>query len=130
MSITATVPMFELEPPQIIIEGDTARARKSDPNASHVAADRSSHGLHESKHRVLQLVRMHESIAGSDLNDQYKIMSDRMNWKRLAWDSPRKRAGELADDGFLTVVGERLSEGNHSLESVYALTDKGLEVLS
>lgn len=123
-------PDFELEPPQIIVEGDSPRVRRSDPLTSHFAADKSAHGLHESKHRVLQLVRIHEAICGSDLNDQYKVMADRLNWKRLAWDSPRKRAGELAEDGYLQVVGERLSEGNHALESVYALTDKGREALS
>lgn len=116
--------------PSIFPNDDTARTRKSDPHTSHVAGDRSQRGMHESKRRILQLVRMHEPICGSDLNDQYRISASRLNWKTLAWDSPRKRAGELADDGFLEVVDERLSSGNHSLESVYALTDLGREALN
>lgn len=121
---------FELEPPQIITEGDSPRVRTSDPLTSHFAADVSSRHLHETKLRVLQLIDMHESLVGSEVNEQYRLMAARMNWRRVAWDTPRKRAGELAEDGFLDGSETRTAQGNNLPEALYCLTDKGREAIA
>lgn len=130
MSITESVPRFELEPPQIITEGDSPRVRSTDPLTSHFAADASASHLHETKHRVLQLINMHGSLVGAEVNEQYNIMASRMNWRRVAWDTPRKRAHELLDEGFLEVAAVRTAQGNNSPERAMRLTDKGRQALA
>lgn len=123
-------PIFELEPPQIIMLGDSPRARKSDPVTSHIAADASAVHLHETKQRVLQIVDTHGALVGSEINEQYQLMAARMNWRRVAWDTPRKRAGELAEDGFLDGSKTRPAKGNNLPESLYRLTEMGREALA
>ena len=131
MSIaTESLPIFELEPPQIVMDDDSARTRKSDPPTSHIAGDVSQRGLHEAKRRVLDLVSMHAPVTGSELNDLYRLSAERLNWRRLAWDSPRKRSSELARDGFLEVVGVQTAAGNNLPESAYGITDKGRTALA
>ena len=122
--------MFDLEPPQIVMVGDTARTRKTDPLTSHLAGDVSAHGLRDAKQRVLQLVSVHAPVTGSELNDLYRLTADRLGWPRLGSDSPRKRAGELARDGFLEVVGTQTAAGNNLPESAYGIAGKGREALA
>lgn len=126
----ADTAIFELEPPQIIMVGDSPRVRRSNPVTSHIAADASAVHLHETKRRVLQIVNTHGSLVGSEINEQYQLMAARMNWRRVAWDTPRKRAGELAEDGFLDGSETRTAEGNNLPESLYRLTEMGREALS
>ena len=128
--IESLTPMFELEPPQIIMDGDTARTRKSDPPTSHTAGDNSQRNLHESKVRILTLVTMHAPVTGRELNDLYMVAAARMNWKRIHFDSPRRRAGELAKDGYLEVVGTQVAEGNNSPEAAYGITDLGRQAIA
>lgn len=132
MSITESVPlsMFAEGVPSIVPDGDTARTRKSDPPTSHVAGDNSQRNLHESKVRILTLVRLHAPVTGRELNELYEVSAARLNWKRIHFDSPRRRAGELARDGFLEVVGTQTAEGNNSPEAAYGLTDLGREALA
>ena len=125
MTITEMIPLWESDLPQIVMLGDTARTRKSDPLTSHLAGDVSAHGLHDAKRRVLELVKLHAPVTGSEVNDLYRLTADRLGWHRLAWDSPRKRASELARDGFLEVVGTQTAAGNNLPESAYGITDKG-----
>lgn len=115
-------PMFDL--PQIVTEGDTARARRSDPITSHIAADVSKRSMRQTKVAVLEIVLQEGEIVGSELNELYRLRSSRHGWGRIAFDTPRKRAGELADDGYLEVVRYELG-GNNLPESVYSITDKG-----
>ena len=129
MSTTDTLPRVDDRPP-IIINGDTARTRKSDPNTSHIAADVSAVHLHETKRRVLELIAIHGSLVGSEVNDHYRLMASRMNWRRVAWDTPRKRSHELLEDGFLEVAEVRTAVGNNLPERSMRLTEKGKEVLS
>ena len=123
MSITHMVP-------PMIRPDDTARTRKTDPHTSHLAGDVSAHGLRDAKTRVLELVSVHAPVTGSELNDLYRLTADRVGWRRLAWDSPRKRASELARDGFLEVVGVQTAAGNNLPESAYGITDKGRTALA
>lgn len=115
--------------PPALWDEDIPRTRRSDPDTSHIAADVSQLGLKEAKLRVLELVARHQPVAGSHLNDLYRLEGSRLDWKPLAYDSPRKRAGELADDGFLDVVERSTSDGNHLPEAIYGITEKGRSVL-
>ena len=130
MTITEMLPLWESDVPQIVMLGDTARTRKTDPHTSHLAGDVSAHGLRYAKTRVLELVSVHAPVTGSELNDLYRLTADRVGWRRLAWDSPRKRASELARDGFLEVVGVQTAAGNNLPESAYGITDKGRTALA
>ena len=130
MTITEMIPLWESDVPQIVMLGDTARTRKTDPHTSHLAGDVSAHGLRDAKTRVLELVSVHAPVTGSELNDLYRLTADRVGWRRLAWDSPRKRASELARDGFLEVVGAQTAAGNNLPESAYGITDKGRTALA
>jgi hypothetical protein len=123
------LPITDMLPPMILPD-DSARTRKTDPLTSHAAADISQRGLRDAKRRVLQLVEVHAPVTGSELNDMYRLSADRRGWRRLAWDSPRKRASELASDGFLEVVGTRIAAGNNVPESAYGITDKGRKAIA
>lgn len=127
MSLDTLQPMFDVEE---LLAGSGPRARRSDPETSHIAADASQAGLKEAKRNVLQILRDHETLTGTEINEQYSLYAARLNWRRLAWDSPRKRAGELVTDGFLEIAGTRIAEGNFLPESIYTLSLKGLEVIS
>lgn len=116
--------------PQIVMNGDTARTRKSDPLTSHVAADVSSKHLHETKQRVLELIATHGPMVGSEVNDLYRLTAARLNWRRVAFDTPRKRSQELLADGYLEVTSVRTAEGNNLPERCMGLTDAGLAALS
>lgn len=119
MSLTESVPMFDLDSlPPILFAGDVPRVRESDPLTSHRAGDVSQASLTKTKARVLTLVSIHQPVTGTELNDLYRLTAARLNWPSVAWDSPRKRAGEMAADGVLEVVGEQLGV-NGQMESAY-----------
>lgn len=86
---------------QIVMGGDTARARRTDPNSSHVAADRSAQTRGQVHEAVVALIREHGPLNGRDLNVAYAEERFFAGWPMVAFDSPRKRAAEL--------VGERLT---------------------
>jgi hypothetical protein len=106
--------------PAIIPDGDTARTRRTDPQTSHDAADRSQATLHATRAAVLRLVSIHGSLTGSQLNEQYSLLATRNDWPKVHFDSPRRRAGELAKDGLLDV-----SDVPRGTERAYTLTDAG-----
>lgn len=109
--------------PQIVIEGDNARTRVTDPTTSHHAADRSQARIKETKMCVLRLIRQEASLTGQEINDLYELRASRSDWPAAKYDTPRKRAFELLADGFLQVVGER--DGGREL----SLTAKGCDAL-
>lgn len=84
-----------------ILPDDTARARRSDPVYSHAAADRSQVNLQQTKRNVLWLVRNLGPITGQDLNAAYREAAAELGWPLVAFESPRKRSGELLADGLL-----------------------------
>ena len=122
--------LFDLDNIVEPFNGPGPRARRTDPDTSHVAADATQAHLHEAKQRVLRVVAVHGPLVGSEINDQYRVMASHHNWRRLAYDSPRKRAGELVADGFLRISGTRIAEGNSLPESIYAITDLGREAIA
>lgn len=85
---------------------DTARAGRSDPVASHMAADVSQHSRALIKSRVLLLVRQEQEINGRELNKLYQARADREGWDEVSYESPRKRAEELLRDGLLVASNE------------------------
>jgi hypothetical protein len=105
------------------------RFRASDPAPSQIAANKAEKNLRITKVRVLELIHTQGWLSSSEVNDQYLFASARLDWTRLAYDSPRKRAGELVDEGYLRVVDERMG-ANGAPESVYALTEKGKRVIT
>jgi hypothetical protein len=50
------------------------------------------------------LLRQHGPSTGLELNDYYEFAASRGLFEVAATDSPRKRAGELAKDGLLTIT--------------------------
>lgn len=121
MTITVDAPLM--------LWDDSARTRLTDPVTSHKAADQSAHGLSELRLHVLELVRQEGQAIGSELNDLYSLRAARNDWPRAAWDSPRKRAGELAADGYLEVIGFRTGSSN-TQERIFKLSLKGTEVFA
>jgi len=102
---------------------DTPRTRRSDGLASHRAADRSQHNLKPTKLAVLRLVYQEGTLSGEEINDLYSLRSVRHDWPAAKHDTPRKRAGELYDDGFLEV--DSIPEGGR----VYCLSAEGREAI-
>jgi DNA-binding PadR family transcriptional regulator len=123
MTITDT-PLFDLA-----VGIEAPRARKADRVQSHLAADRSQRTMHATKRAVLTLVLQEGELPGKEINDLYHNRRDRHDWGTVAPDTPRKRAGELAEDGYLSARYET-SEGNHLPEAFYSITDKGREALA
>lgn len=101
---------------------DTPRTGKHMPESSHKAADRSQRTIKGTAVRVLELVHRAGPLTGAELNELY-----RETWptgpNRAAYDSPRKRARELTDEGLLNDVSV---EGD---DAAYALSIAGLEAV-
>lgn len=117
--------------PAITMSGDTARARRTDPVTSHMAADKSGRGLSKLRVAVLRLVGgFEDGLTGSAINGIYQarhtVWGD--TYPKCHPDSPRKRAGELAEDGLLDVVEHRTGEYG-SAESVYRVSPEGRRYL-
>lgn len=91
--------------------GDTARVRLGDPVSSHVGADRSQRTIAEVKAAVIALIRQEGELSGAELNDLYSLRAARNGWDECAWDSPRKRAGELARERQLAIVNPDCPRG-------------------
>ena len=110
---------------------DSSRARASDPITSHLAADKSARGLSKLRLAVLATIETFDIPAvGSEINARYAAwsQSDPVRYPKAHPDSPRKRAGELAEDGYLDVVGHRKGEFG-SPESEYRLSPEGRRLL-
>ncbi len=100
---------------------------KTAPIQSHMAAERAVRTMHRTKVWVLRIVAKYDELPGSEINAIFRGFAPRDDWP--AFDTPRKRAGELAEDGFLAKRLEK-SDGNHLDEAWYSLTDKGREVIA
>lgn len=125
MSAVVDTPMFDVDD---LCTGSGPRVGRDAPIQSHMAADRSQRTMHATKRAVLELVLQKGELAGSELNALYLLRASRHGWGKVAPDTPRKRAGELAQDGFLS-IRTQTSAGNHLPEAVYSITAKGREVL-
>jgi hypothetical protein len=88
----------------IVMEGDTARTRGTDPLSSHVGGDVSAANRLAVRDAVMLLLMQEGSLTGQELNDLYELRATRQSWPPVHVDSPRKRAGELAAEGFLVIL--------------------------
>lgn len=109
------------------LNGSGPLVSKGAPIQSHMAADRAVRTMHKTKVWVLKLVAKYGELPGSEINALFRGFVPVPDW--VAHDTPRKRAGELATDGFLAARLEK-SDGNHLDEAWYSLTDKGREVIA
>lgn len=110
--------LFDEFPPQILPD-DSPRVRRADPITSHLAADRSQHSIPAVKDAVLSLLHEEGALPGSELNRLYQLRAERRGWPLpLHFDSPRKRAGELAVDGLVQILNGDAPRGT---EREYAL---------
>ena len=110
---------------------DSPRARANDPETSHAAADATAPGLSKLRTAVLRTIAiMGVEPVGSEINARYLELhaADPGNFPQAHPDSPRKRAGELAEDGLLDVVGHRAGVFG-SQESIYRLSPDAKRIL-
>lgn len=120
--------LFEGEQvPQIVMNGDRARAGRNHPIVSHMAADRSAPAIPAVSMAVLTMLREHVVLVGTELNRLYQEQAESRGWPLpLHFDSCRKRAGELKKLGLVQVLNEEAPRGT---ESEFVLTSRGLEAL-
>jgi hypothetical protein len=72
------------------------------------------------KRGVLDMLSNNEALSGNAINELWRAEG----YPKCAWDSPRKRAGELLRDGLVEDVS-----GSDAHEAVYAITDRGREAI-
>jgi hypothetical protein len=113
---------------QIVMDGDTARTRLTDRLTSHLAGNKSQVNMTAIEQAVLRLVAEHGNLVGTELNVHYSDNWLYRGWPRKAWDSPRKRAGELLEAGLLTEAGSRRGTAG-SLETLLVLSDLGRKTI-
>jgi hypothetical protein len=113
--------------PLITLAGDSSRARRTDPEASHVAADRSSRTRQKVRDAVLEVLAADGEMTGGEMNEAYRIWreSNRRTYPACHFDTPRKRLGELAEEALVDVVAHR----HGTVEAVYRLSPEGRRVL-
>lgn len=107
--------------------GDNPRARRGDPVTSHMAGDRSQSSVTAVKRELLVILRRRGSLTGSEANTLYREAANASDGHLpvVAWDSPRKRLGELARDGLVVPVDEKTPRGT---EMVFVLPDSEKEI--
>lgn len=103
---------------QIVMEGDSARTRLTDPLSSHAAGDKSAATRLAVRDAVIVLLAEHGPLNGQQLNDLYELNAARRNWPTVHIDSPRKRAGDLAREGFIVILNADCPRGT---AHIYAL---------
>lgn len=131
MTATDTLPQPTLFDEAIGLE--PSRVRRTDPVTSHQAADKSARGISKLRYAVLITVATFGSTApvGSEINERYKELrkGDPIKFPKAHPDSPRKRAGELADALLLDVKEHREGLFGND-EAAYALSPEGRKVLA
>jgi hypothetical protein len=103
--------------PQILPD-DHNRTRKSDPLSSHVAGDVSQASIKDVRAAVLHLLTVVDYADGQALNLLYREFQERKGWRQCAYESPRRRAGELAKDGLLVSLNPDNPRGTPHLYSL------------
>lgn len=115
--MTITTQSTDFVSQAMALDGPGAMTRRTDNHLSHRAADRAAVKRRAVMDRVLQIVTNAGPLTGSEINEAYERLS-RQNpehYPRVAWDTPRKRAGDLARDNQL----EYLTDGVRGHEGIY-----------
>lgn len=107
---------------------DLLRARTSDPDASHAAAEAASLTLKQVRFAVLWIVAAQPSATGKQINDFYRTLQPKLGWPLVDGDSPRRRAGELAKDGYLERVEQEQARNNRPVGH-YTVSGRGVEAM-
>ena len=99
------------------LDGPGAMTRKTDNVMSHKAADRAAVNRRAVLEKVLYLVRSAGPLTGAEINDAYARLQQQhpTDLPRVAWDTPRKRAGELAKADLI----EYVTDGVRGHEGIY-----------
>lgn len=84
----------------------SASTRRTDPLPSHRAADTAARTRTRVADAVLWLLDRYGPLTGQQLNEKYRVRRVDQHWPRAAWDSPRKRSGEMAADGLLHITNQ------------------------
>ena len=100
---------------------DSPRARKGDPISSHVAADRSAETRGQVHEAVVEMLSELGPMNGQQLNDTYRELRIFRGWPMVAFDSPRKRAGELVG-GRVTITNREATE-HRGTPAIYGLPE-------
>lgn len=93
---------------------DEPRARLTDPVTSHMAADRSGESKAAVSAAVLVLLRQEQTLTGSVANELYMVRRERNGWPRVHFDSPRKRLGDLAREGAVSILNPNHPRGTET----------------
>ncbi len=98
------------------LDGPGAMTRKTDNVMSHHAADRAAVSRHLVLEKVLYLIQSAGPLTGSEINDAYeRLQRHDPSLPRVAYETPRKRAGELAKAQLI----EYVTDGVRGHEGIY-----------
>ncbi|MCU1441085.1 MAG: hypothetical protein JWP85_2082 [Rhodoglobus sp.] len=115
-------------PDILAMNGDRARTRRTDRLTSHLAGDTSQIDMTDVEVAVLKIVHENPLSVGTEINQFYSDEQAARGWPFKAWDSPRKRAGELEDAGLLEDAGAHRGVYD-SLEREFLITDAGRKTI-
>jgi len=92
-------------PPILSLLGeDTPRAKRKGSRSSHAGADRSAGTRQRVLDAVYQIVKDCGPLNGNEINAVYLRRAGGEGWPAVHFDTPRKRAGELAADNILVIT--------------------------
>lgn len=109
--------------PPMLFGDDFPRVHETDPETSHLAADKSQRTVHTVRDRVLQLLADRGPMAAFEVCDEYAERVRRAGWARVHHESPRKRMSDMKRDGLLVETGETRVNGEGSPEVVVAIAE-------
>lgn len=119
--------------PLIHMAGDTPRARRSDPEASHIAADVSGRTWSRMKEVVFTIFATVEvygvGLTDSELDEYYARWGSVMGWPSCRYETPRKRRSDLTREGVLEDSGILRPNRFKGLETVWVISPDGRRLL-
>ena len=126
VSAASVVGDYQVPMPKIFDDPVGPRTGRNHPEVSHQAGDRSQKNIHAVRNNILVLIRENPGINGAELNDLYRDTFKRRNWVRTAYDSPRKRAFEMAEPDSGLVLIQPPRDGGRT----FIISAAGLDVIA
>ena len=105
----------------MVTAGDEPRVRATDPEPSHLAADRSQKHLSQSQSIVLSIFRARGNFTDSELDTHYELLCRSQGWPVVKFDTPRKRRSQLTARDLIVDSGERRENEYGNPEVVWVL---------
>lgn len=124
MTVATDLDLFgvDLSVPMILPDGDSARARFTDPVTSHEAADLSAKHLSEIQVIVYDLIKdSFSGLADFELGAQYAIQAPMYGFPQVLFDTPRRRRSDLTRMGRLVDSGVRRMNDHGRNEVVWVV---------